>query len=138
MADQLAAADIALTTVALSWSTVLPFHRLAARGERVGLGSDGVRDSWSPFGNADMLQRARLLGWANDMRTDEDLESAFRLASDGGATLLGLPKSDLKPGSPADFMLIDGENVPQIVVDVPRRDVVLRAGRVVARDGQLV
>lgn len=22
---------------------------------QVGLGSDGVRDSWSPFGNADML-----------------------------------------------------------------------------------
>ena len=137
LADQLAAADIALTTVALSWSTVLPFQRLNERGVRVGLGSDGVRDSWSPFGNADMLHRAWLLGWANDMRTDEELESAFRLAADGGATVMGLPKSDLKPGSPADFMIIDGENVPQIVVDVPGRDVVLRAGRVVARDGHL-
>jgi cytosine deaminase len=138
LADQLAAADIALTTVALSWSTVLPFKRLVERGVRVGLGSDGVRDSWSPFGNADMLHRAWLLGWANDMRTDQDLESAFRLAADGGATVMGLTKSDLTPGSPADFMLIDAENVAQIVVDVPPRDVVLRAGRVVACDGRLV
>lgn len=137
LADQLAAADIALTTVALSWSTVLPFQRLTERGVRVGLGSDGVRDSWSPFGNADMLHRAWLLGWANDMRTDEQLKSAYLLAADGGASVLGLPKSDLKPGSPADFMLIDGENVPQIVVDVPGRETVLRAGRVVARNGQL-
>ena len=52
--------------------------------------------------------------------------------------MLGLPRSDLEPGSPADFMLIDGENVPQIVVDVPGREVVLRAGRVVARNGQLI
>jgi cytosine deaminase len=72
------------------------------------------------------------------MRTDQDLESAFRLAADGGATVMGLTKSDLKPGSPADFMLIDAENLPQIVVDVPPRDLVLRAGRVVACDGRLV
>ena len=85
-----------------------------------------------------MLHRAWLLGWANDMRTDEQLTSAYLLAADGGASVLGLPKSGLKPGSPADFMLIDGENVPQIVVDVPGREVVLRAGRVVARNGQLV
>lgn len=72
------------------------------------------------------------------MRTDEQLTSAYLLAADGGASVLGLPRSDLEPGSPADFMLIDGENVPQIVVDVPGREVVLRAGRVVARNGQLV
>jgi cytosine/adenosine deaminase-related metal-dependent hydrolase len=85
-----------------------------------------------------MLHRAWLLGWVNDMRTDEELSSVFQLASDGGTTLLGLPESDLKPGSPADFMLVEGENVPQIVVDVPPRAVVFRAGRVVARDGNMV
>lgn len=138
LADQLAELDIALTTAAYSWSTVLPYRRLIERGVRVGLGSDGVRDSWSPFGNADMLHRTWLLGWANDMRTDADLESAFQLACNGGATVLGLPPVNLKPGSPADFMLIDGENVPQIVVDVPPRTLVFRAGRVVARDGRLV
>jgi cytosine deaminase len=137
-ADRLAEADIALTTAAYSWSTVLPYQRLIERGVRVGLGSDGVRDSWSPFGNADMLHRTWLLGWAKDMRTDDDLESAFRLACDGGATVMGLPAANLEPGSPADFMLVDGENVPQIVVDVPPRSVVFRAGRVVARNGQLV
>ena len=138
LADQLAAADIALTTVALSGSTVLPYQRLAERGVRVGLGSDGVRDSWSPFGNADMLHRVWLLGWANDARTDDELSGGFHLAADGGAKVMGLPISDLKPGSPADFMLIEGENVPQIVVDVPPRAVVLRGGRVVAKDGNLL
>ncbi|WP_067168782.1 amidohydrolase [Microtetraspora niveoalba] len=137
-ADLLASADIALTTVALSASTVLPFRRLAERGVRVGLGSDGVRDNWSPYGDADMLHRAWLLGWALDLRLDEELEAAFRLAADGGAELLGLPKADLRPGSPADFMLVEGECLPQIVIDLPRRDVVVRAGRVVARDGRLV
>ncbi|MEU7069221.1 amidohydrolase [Streptomyces narbonensis] len=136
-ADLLAEAGISLTTVALSESTILPFRRLAERGVRVGLGSDGVRDSWSPYGDADMLHRAWLAGWALDARLDEDLEACFRLASDGGAELLGLPKADLRPGSPADFMLVDGECLPQVVIDRPRRDLVVRGGRVVARDGRL-
>ncbi|MCX4980139.1 amidohydrolase [Streptomyces sp. NBC_00572] len=137
-ADLLAETGIALTTVALSVTTILPFRRLAERGVRVGLGSDGVRDNWSPFGNADMLHRAWLAAWALDLRLDEELESCFRLAADGGADLLGLPKADLRPGSPADFMLVDGECLPQALVDLPRRDLVVRAGRVVARDGRLV
>jgi cytosine deaminase len=137
-ADLLAEADIALTTAALSATTVLPFRHLSQRGVRVGLGSDGVRDNWSPFGNADMLHRAWLLGWALDARLDADLEACYTLAADGGAAVMGLPRADLQPGSPADFMLLDGECVPQIVVDVPRRDTVVRAGRVVARDGLLL
>ncbi|RSS51863.1 amidohydrolase [Streptomyces sp. WAC01280] len=137
-ADLLADAGISLTTVALSVTTILPFRRLAERGVRVGLGSDGVRDSWSPFGNADMLHRAWLAAWALDARLDEELEACFRLAADGGAELLGLPEADLRTGSPADFMLVDGECLPQVVVDQPRRDLVVRAGRVVARDGRLV
>ncbi|MDV5144805.1 amidohydrolase [Streptomyces sp. SBC-4] len=137
-ADLLAEAGISLTTVALSETTILPFRRLAERGVRVGLGSDGVRDSWSPFGDADMLHRAWLAAWALDARLDEELEACFRLAADGGAELLGLPRADLRAGSPADFMLVDGECLPQVVVDRPRRDLVVRAGRVVARDGRLV
>ncbi|MCT4357571.1 amidohydrolase [Streptomyces sp. Je 1-79] len=138
IADVLADAGVSLTTVALSVKTVLPFRRLAERGVRVGLGSDGVRDNWSPFGNADMLHRAWLAGWALDVRLDEELEACFRLASDSGADLLGLPRADLQAGSPADFMLVEGECVAQVVVDQPRRDLVVRAGRVVARDGQLL
>ncbi|MFF7439543.1 amidohydrolase [Streptomyces sp. NPDC008122] len=137
-ADLLAEAGISLTTVALSATTILPFARLAERGVTVGLGSDGVRDGWSPFGDADMLHRAWLAAWALDARLDEELEACFRVAADGGAELLGLPEADLRPGSPADFMLMDGECLPQAVVDVPRRDLVVRAGRVVARDGRLV
>ncbi|MFG2894538.1 amidohydrolase family protein [Streptomyces sp. NPDC048248] len=138
MAVQLADAGISLTTVAPSSDLVLPIDRLREHGVHVSLGTDGVRDSWSPFGNADMLHRSHLLAWVQDVRLDEDLEAAFRAGADGGAQLLGLPRADLKPGSPADFLLVRGECLPQIVVDLPRREMVVRGGRVVARDGELV
>ncbi|MET8754305.1 amidohydrolase [Streptomyces sp. NPDC004667] len=137
-AADLADLDIALTTVAPSESLVLPVARLREHGVRVGLGSDGVRDSWSPFGNADMLHRAHLLGWTTDARLDEELTSCFTVAAHGGADVMGLAHADFAPGAPADFVLVEGECVPQAVVDVPRRDVVVRGGRIVARDGALV
>ncbi|MFJ9952130.1 amidohydrolase family protein [Kitasatospora sp. NPDC091207] len=137
-AERLADAGIGLTTVAPSAHQVLPFRELAAHGVQVGLGSDGVRDSWSPFGNADMLHRAHLLGWTTDARTDTQLAECFALASAGGAELLGLPAADLTPGSPADFMLVTGECLPQVVVDLPERELVVRAGRVVARNGRFL
>lgn len=71
------------------------------------------------------------------MRLDEELEAAFRAGADGGAQLLGLPRVDLEPGSPADFFLVRGECLPQVVVDLPARDMVVRAGRIIAKDGEL-
>ncbi|MEU6658170.1 amidohydrolase family protein [Streptomyces sp. NPDC046821] len=138
LGSELAEAGISLATVAPSESLVLPTRRLRELGVGVGLGSDGVRDSWSPFGNADMLHRVHLLSQVQNARLDEDLEDAFRVAADDGARILGLPHADLTPGSPADFFLVEGECLPQIVVDLPKRDLVVRAGRVVAKDGKLL
>lgn len=129
--------DIALTTVAPSRDLVLPIARLKEHGVRVGLGSDGVRDAWSPFGNADMLHRAHLLGWVRDNRLDAELTGCYETGSHGGADVMRLARADLSPGSPADFLLLHGECVPQIVVDMPARDMVVHGGRVVARDGEL-
>jgi cytosine/creatinine deaminase len=136
-AADLAEAGIGLTTVAPAGRT-LPVRRLRELGVQVGLGSDGVRDSWSPFGNADMLHRAHLMARSLRARVDEDLELGFHTAATYGAELLGLPVSDLRVGSPADFFLVRGECLAQVVVDVPAREVVVRGGTVVARDGELV
>ncbi|MFE6222817.1 amidohydrolase [Streptomyces sp. NPDC057854] len=138
LATDLAAQDIALTTVAPSRDLVLPIARLREHGVRVGLGSDGVRDSWSPFGNADMLHRAHILGWVTDVRLDEELADCYRAAAHGGADVMGLPHADLTPGAPADFVLVRGQGLPQVVVDMPQRDLVVHGGVVVARDGEFV
>ncbi|MFF5282947.1 amidohydrolase [Streptomyces sp. NPDC013171] len=135
IATDLGEQDIALTTVAPSDSLVLPIARLREHGVRVGLGSDGVRDSWSPFGDADMMHRAHILGWVTDVRLDDELSECYRVATHGGADVMGLAHADFRPGSPADFVLVQGECVPQVVVDMPRRDVVVHGGVVVARDG---
>ncbi|MGQ4271544.1 amidohydrolase [Nocardiopsis changdeensis] len=138
LAAALGEAGVALTTVASDPYRVLPVERLRGHGVLVGLGSDGVRDAWSPFGDADMLHRAHQLAKVSRARTDEQLDAALDTAAHGGAAVVGLPAADFAPGAPADFVLVEGECTPQVVVDLPPRNLVVRAGRVVARDGVLV
>lgn len=138
MAADLAEQDISLTTVAPNESLVLPIARLREHGVRVGLGSDGVRDAWSPFGNADMLHRTHILGWVTDVRLDDELSDCYGVGAHGGADVMGLDHADLKPGAPADFILVRGECLPQVLVDMPQRDMVVHGGQVVARNGELV
>ncbi|MFJ2742882.1 amidohydrolase [Streptomyces sp. NPDC087440] len=138
MAADLGELDIALTTVAPNESLVLPIAALHEHGVRVGLGSDGVRDSWSPFGNADMLHRTHILGWVTDVRLDKELDDVFTVGSHGGADVMGLDRAAFRPGDPADFMLLRAQCTPQVVVDMPQRDMVVHGGRVVARAGELL
>ena len=66
--ELLATADIALTTVAPGNREPLPLEALRAGGVRVGLGQDGIRDYWSPYGNGDVLERAWQLAFRNGFR----------------------------------------------------------------------
>jgi cytosine/adenosine deaminase-related metal-dependent hydrolase len=68
-----------------------------------GLGCDGIRDLWSPWG--DVLARAALLAWRAGARREEDPSAALEVATSGGATVFGLPTYGLNPGCPADLAL---------------------------------
>ncbi len=46
-------------------------------GVRVCSGSDGIRDTWGPYGNGDMLERAVFVGLRNNLRRDDELRLAF-------------------------------------------------------------
>jgi cytosine deaminase len=101
-------------------------------------GSDGVRDTWSPLNNGDMLERAHLIAYKNGFRHDEDIELALRLCTTGGAQAMGVQDYGLDLGCSADLMLVEAETVAEAVVMHPARRAVIKAGRVVARDGKLV
>lgn len=114
-----------------------PVRQLRAAGVTLCLGSDGIRDLWSPFGNGDMLERAMLLAYRFDWNKDEDLAAALAAATGEGARALGLSGYGLSEGCDADAVILPAESVGEAVVARPRRSFVLKRGRVVARDGVL-
>ncbi|WP_455352166.1 amidohydrolase [Streptomyces sp. SYSU K217416] len=138
VAALLAEAGVAVTTCALGTDPVVPIGPLTAAGVRVAVGSDGVRDPWTPFGDGDMITRAHLLAYRTDARTDAELAACYTLVADGGADLLGLERCAFRPGDPADFVLVDATSVAQAVVDRPLPRLVVHGGRVIARDGELL
>ena len=131
--------DIAIMTHGPSGTTPFPpVKLLAERGVRLFSGSDGVRDTWSPLNNGDMLERAFLVAYKNGFRHDEDIELALRLCTTGGAQVMGAQDYGLDVGCSADLLLVEAETVAEAVVMHPARRAVIKAGRVVARDGKLV
>lgn len=136
--DELAELDVAWTTVAPVRSAPLPWEGMRARGIGLGLGTDGIRDLWSPFGDGDLLRVALDFARLHGLRTDDDLTAAVGLAITGGARFVHRTDHGLVPGARADVVLLDAENVPDALVRAPRRTLVLAGGRVVVRDGELV
>lgn len=115
-----------------------PILRLTGMGVQLFTGSDGVRDAWGPFGNADMLERAWILSYRSSFRKDEEIETALRMATWGGAAELGAAGYGLDPNCQADLVLVDGESLAEAVVNRAPRKLVIKRGRIVAREGACI
>lgn len=137
LVDLLASHDVAVTTVAPGTRDPLPLQELRWAGVRVGLGQDGIRDYWSPYGNGDMLDRTWQLAFRNGFRRDEQIEMCVDVATRGGASVLGMT-SGLSEGAPAELVVVPGDSVTAAVMDRAERTLVIHSGRVVAADGELV
>jgi cytosine deaminase len=116
---------------------VPPIKRLRAAGVDVACGHDGIRDLWGPYGSGAMLERAMHVAYRSTFRRDEDIELALEAATYGGAAVLGLDAYGLDPGDRADLVIVDASTPAEAVVTHPTPALVLKNGRVVARDGAL-
>ncbi|WP_426300066.1 amidohydrolase [Arthrobacter sp. R-11] len=136
--EGLAEAGISWTTVAMSGTAPLPWQRMRERGVPLGLGTDGIRDLWSPFGDGDLLRVAFAFARLHGFRHDDKLTTAVEYATKHGAPFVGREQHDIVAGARADIVLLDAENVPDVLVRCPQRRLVVSGGRVVARDGEVL
>jgi cytosine/adenosine deaminase-related metal-dependent hydrolase len=136
MIEELSALDIAIMTTGPASRPAPPVRRLVEAGVRVCSGSDGIRDTWGPYGNADMLERAMFLGLRNNFRKDEEVEIGFGVCTTGGAAVMELKDYGLEIGDWADLLVVDGETVTEAVVTRPVRRLVVKRGKATARDGR--
>ena len=133
--DAIAELDIGIMTTGSASRPVPAVKPLLARGIRVCSGSDGIRDTWGPYGTADMLERAMLVGMRNNFRRDEEVELAFHVCTQGGADIMRIADYGLAAGRAGDLVVVEGEAITHAIVAHPPRKLVVKRGRVVARDG---
>ena len=133
---ELAKEQVHIATVASPHRPVPSAAELRSAGIQLCAGSDGIRDTWGPYGNADMLERAMHLGLRNNFRTDDEVEYALRCCTYAGAHVMGLEHYGVEPGDRADLVLTHAETVAHAVVSHPPRKLVIKGGKIVARDGR--
>ena len=137
-ADTLARAGVAIMSHGPGGATIPPLKLLREHGVEVFGGSDNIRDAWSPFGNGDMLERAMLIGYRANFRHDEELALALDMVTAAAARVLDLKNYGFKVGGPADFVTVDATTLAEAVATRKRRSLVVKSGRIVAKDGVLI
>ena len=138
-AAALARAGVAIMTSGPGSEPMPPVRLLSEAGILVFAGSDNIRDAWSPLGNGDALETAARIAWRQGFATDAELELALALVTANPAKVLGLDGYGLHEGATADLVAVGVEGgVPEAVAAHPSRALVVKAGRIVARNGRLV
>lgn len=138
VADNLAAAGVAMVTCAVGEAPVVPVRVMHEAGATLAFGNDGVRDLWTPYGDGDMLRRINSVAYRDRLVADPEIELALHAGTYGGAAVIGLESYGLVAGAPADLVVVDAPAPAAAVVAVAPRRLVLKRGRMVARDGHLV
>jgi cytosine/creatinine deaminase len=129
--ERMARAGVAVVTAASGAAAVPPASAIWDAGAVLGIGSDNVHDSWSPFARGDVLEKAFLVAYRNNLRTDAGLNQTLAAVTDVNARLLGLEPGRIEAGAPANLVLVDAENGAEAVAAHPPRLLVVRGGQVV-------
>ncbi|UOY93307.1 amidohydrolase [Ectobacillus sp. JY-23] len=110
-----------------------PIELLDRKGVPVYLGCDGFYDSWGPFGNGDVLEKAKRYGELYRKSDELSLAQSLKWAT-GGATPLRSDGTVSWPlvGDDADLVLVQASCSAELVARTPRREAVLHKGKVVA------
>jgi cytosine deaminase len=137
-ADRLVEAGISIMSNAPGAHVFPPLKMLHEAGVNVFAGNDNIRDSWWPFGDGDMLERAMIIAYRSGFNTDAELAIAFDMVTSNAARALGLAAYGLAEGAAADFVVVDARHIQEAVVARPKPRDVYKAGRLVVSNGALV
>lgn len=129
--------NIAVMTVASPAAPALPLRVMRQSGLTVASGSDGIQNTWEPWGNGDMLERAKYLAQRNGMTNDTDLAETARICTFGGAEAIGLADYGFADGDSANLVLVPASTLAAAVALTPGERIVIRDGRIVVWNGAL-
>lgn len=134
--DRIAALGVSLATTAPASRPVPSVAACRERGIAICAGNDGIRDTWTPYGNACMLERAMLVGLRNNFRADVEVAWALDTCTTDGARVMELDDYGLEVGCRADLVLVEVPALSEAVTQRPARRLVISGGQIVARGGE--
>lgn len=137
-ANQLAEAGVSILTNAPGAHAFPPVLLLHNAGVNVFAGNDNIRDSWWPYGDGDLLERAMIVGYRSGFNTDAELALAFDMVTSSAAKALHIEGYGLIQGGVADFLVLDAQHIQEVIIARPKPRDVYKAGRLIASNGAVV
>lgn len=112
---------------------VVPVADLWAAGVRCAYSSNNIRNAFTPYGNADMLEVGLLLAQIGQISGAQGLARVLDMATYSAAAVVGVgERYGLAPGCRADLVVLSTDRVADVLLDRPDRCFVIKGGRVVA------
>lgn len=133
LAKVMAELDISIMSTAPINRPIPPVPLLRDRGVKVALGCDGFYDSWAPFGNGDVLEKAYRLcdryHWVDELSLSQSLAFAT-----GGVTPLNPSGQRVWPkvGDEASIVFAQASCTAEAVARRAQRPAVMYKGKLVA------
>lgn len=133
IAEKLSAAGMSIMSTIPITKTLPPIELLDQKGVKVYLGCDGFFDSWSPFGNGDVLEKVTRYCELFRRSDERSLAQSLKWAT-GGPTPLTKDGEVAWPlvGDDANIVLVDAACSAEAVARTSKREAVFFKGKVVA------
>lgn len=113
---------------------VAPVKLMWDVGVSVGLSSNNVRNAFTPFGNADLMDVALFMAQVGHLGAPADFQHLMDTITYSNAQILGIQQGyGVRPGDRADLVVLDAPDAPTALLDRAVRTLVLKHGKVVAR-----
>jgi len=107
---------------------------LVANGVTCSLSSNNILNPATPYGDCSLIRMANLHANVLQIAAPEELRDLFGMLTERSARLLNLTDYGLKPGNPADFVVIDAQTPEQAIAEIrPPLGVWKRGRRTVIR-----
>ncbi|QBY51354.1 amidohydrolase family protein [Cupriavidus oxalaticus] len=108
-----------------------PVKALHHGGLNVAYSSNNIRNAFTPFGKADMLQIGNMLAHVAQFGVPEHQLAVLGMGTHNAARAIGLQDSyGLEVGRQADIVILDTFKVADALIDIPPRLWVVKRGRI--------
>ncbi|MFK4567763.1 amidohydrolase family protein [Enterococcus sp. UD-01] len=112
---------------------VTPIRKLRDAGVNVSLGTNNIRNGFTPYGNGDLIQIAMLTVPVGHLGGADDLPTVLPMITENPAKALGLKDYGLAVGKKADLVLLDTKAVATALIDFPERSYVIKNGKITVK-----
>jgi cytosine deaminase len=113
---------------------IAPVRELWEAGVTTAYSSNNVRNAFTPYGNADLLDIGLFLAQACHLSSPDDLARVLDMATGQAARVIGIAdRYGIRAGADADLVVLGTHRIADVLLDRPDRCYVIKGGRVVAR-----